>query len=126
MTQATILFAHGARSADWAKPFQVLRDKVAEALPREQVALAYLELMEPDLPTVVDRLASAATTSIRIVPVFLGSGAHVRRDLPELVANARKRWPEVVIALEPPLGERHDVLEALARAAACPAALNPG
>jgi sirohydrochlorin cobaltochelatase len=125
MNHATILFAHGARSADWAKPFQELRDRVAKALPNQRVELAYLELMEPSLTTVIDRLAGGGTSALRVVPVFLGSGAHVRRDLPELVANARERWPSVVIALEPPLGERAEVLEALAQAAASPAVTPP-
>lgn len=120
MRQATVLFAHGARDPRWAEPFVALRDRVAQALQPQLVELAYLELMEPRLPAVLDRLAAQQTEHIRVVPVFLGTGSHVRRDLPELVEAARRRWPGVTIILEPPLGERPEVLDALVSAAVTP------
>jgi sirohydrochlorin cobaltochelatase len=119
MRQATVLFAHGARDPRWAEPFLALRNRVAHALQPQLVELAYLELMEPRLPAVLDRLAQQAD-HIRVVPVFLGTGSHVRRDLPELVEAARQRWPSVTIILEPPLGERPEVVDALVTAATNP------
>lgn len=116
MQRAIVLFAHGARAPEWAAPFLALRERVAKAQPDQAVELAYLELMEPRLPDVIDQLANAGAQQIRVVPVFLGAGSHVRRDLPELVAAAQQRWPDLRIDLEPPLGERTEVLDALATA----------
>src|SRR5260221_5432718 len=97
-----ILFAHGARDPRWAEPFERLKRKVQTARPGVPVSLAYLEIMQPDLAGAVDALADAGCRSLRIVPVFLGQGGHVREDLPAVVAAVRARRPELHI----------DVLEA--------------
>ena len=56
-----ILFAHGARDPRWAEPFERLKRKVEAARPGMPVALAYLEIMEPDLMGATDALISAGT-----------------------------------------------------------------
>ena len=71
--------------------------------PLTAVELAYLELMEPDLPTVLDRLAGQGQQRIRVVPLFLAAGTHTRRDLPALVEAARERWPALTITVDPAL-----------------------
>ena len=50
MTRALVLFAHGARAASWAVPFERLADQARSVLPGVPVSLAFLELMEPRLP----------------------------------------------------------------------------
>ena len=42
--------------------------------------------------------------------------AHLKRDLPALVAEAGARHPELAISLEPALGEQPEVIAALAAA----------
>ena len=78
--------------------------------------LAYLELMRPALPDALDELAREGVTAVRIVPVFLGAGAHVREDLPRLVQEARERHPLLRVTIDPPIGEQLAVLEAIAEA----------
>src|SRR5450432_1045090 len=104
MSHGLILFAHGARDPRWAEPFERLRAKIQAARPDLPVALAYLEWMTPDLGTAVDRLVAMGHTHLRVVPVFLGQGGHVRRDLPELVDQAAARHATVVIELVEPVG----------------------
>ena len=109
-----ILFAHGARDPRWAEPFERLRGLLLRDLSGVRVELAYLELMSPDLPTVVRSEAAAGCTVLTIVPVFLGQGGHVRRDLPELVEKLRVSYPAVEIRCALPAGEDGGVLAALA------------
>lgn len=115
MKQALILFAHGSRDAQWARPFEALRAALA---PRCDVELAYLELMSPTLEEALARLAARGARRVRVVPVFLGQGAHLRRDLPALAAAAGARHPGLEIALEPAIGEQPEVIAALAAAIA--------
>ena len=117
---AIILFAHGSRDRDWARPFEQLAATLARTT-RQPVALAYLELMRPPLDEAVSAMVAAGATSIRIVPVFLGQGAHVREDLPRLVERARNSHPRVAITLEPPIGEQPAVIDAIAAAIIRPA-----
>jgi sirohydrochlorin cobaltochelatase len=106
-----VLFAHGSREPEWARPFE----RIAARLRTEfLVELAYLERMKPTLEEAVASLASKGAKRVRIVPVFLGEGGHVREDLPRLAAAARARHADVEIVLEPTIGERNEVTDAIA------------
>ena len=80
--------------------------------------LAFLELMQPSLPDCAAALFAEGIRSLRVVPVFLGSGGHLKDDLPKLVAAIRGRFPDLQIAVEPPIGEQPEVIAAIARAVA--------
>jgi sirohydrochlorin cobaltochelatase len=112
-----ILFAHGARDPRWAEPFQAVAQRAAALSPGLQVQLAFLEFMEPGLSAAGDMLAARGCGRIDIVPLFLGAGGHVRRDLPALVEALRARHPQLQWRLHPAAGEAPGVIDALARAA---------
>jgi sirohydrochlorin cobaltochelatase len=109
-----ILFAHGARDPRWAEPFERLRGKVAETCPGVPVALAYLDLMTPDLPGAADALVAAGCRALRVVPIFLGRGGHVRKDLADLLMRVAERHPAVPVEVLPAVGESDPVLQAMA------------
>ncbi|HEV7815073.1 MAG TPA: CbiX/SirB N-terminal domain-containing protein [Janthinobacterium sp.] len=113
-TSAMILFAHGARSAGWAAPFERLRDLARARLPGVTVELAFLELMAPRLPDLVAQLARAGVAQVTVVPVFLGQGGHVLRDLPLLTAQLRAEHPALDIKVVEAAGENPQVLNAIA------------
>ncbi|MDQ2822130.1 MAG: CbiX/SirB N-terminal domain-containing protein [Pseudomonadota bacterium] len=103
--RALILFAHGARATGWAAPFERLRDQTRARLPDVPVSLAFLELMEPRLPEEVATLAAAGVQEITIVPVFLGVGGHLLRDLPELIAQLQIDHPGMQVTVAGAVGE---------------------
>ncbi|MGF6740242.1 sirohydrochlorin chelatase [Paraburkholderia atlantica] len=114
-----ILFGHGARDARWREPFERLADKLraarAATSEAQAVTLAFLELMEPDLPTAVAQLVTQGCDAITVVPVFFGQGGHVRQDLPALVDQCRAAHPGVEIRCAVAVGEDDSVLDALAQ-----------
>jgi sirohydrochlorin cobaltochelatase len=114
MTRGLILFAHGSREPGWAEPFEQLAARVRVAAPRAQVGLAFLELMQPDLAGAAAQLVSAGVDTIRIVPIFLGQGGHLRRDLPLLVNDLQAQFPEAKFAYAPAAGDDAGVLDAIA------------
>lgn len=112
---ALILFAHGARDPRWAAPFQRLQALVKEQLPQQEVELAFLELMEPRLPETVGKLVASGCAQVTIVPVFLGQGGHVLRDLPVIIQDLQQAHPQVNFTLVEAVGENPAVLQAIAR-----------
>ncbi|WP_288410917.1 CbiX/SirB N-terminal domain-containing protein [uncultured Herbaspirillum sp.] len=114
VTQSLILFAHGARDPAWAAPFERLRALTQAAMPGASVQLAFLELMQPDLPTVAAQQVAGGSRCMTVIPVFLGQGGHVRRDLPELLEQLRQAHPGVEIRTVPAVGENEAVLQAIA------------
>lgn len=117
MSEGILLFAHGSRDREWARPFEALAATLATKV-QSPVALAYLELMQPPLDVAIAELVKHGAISIRVVPVFLGAGGHVKEDLPRLVARARSDHPELTIHLDAPIGEQSPVIEAIAAAIA--------
>ena len=113
--KALILFAHGARSPLWAEPFQRLQQITQQQLPDVAVHLAFLELMPPALPELVAQLITQGCSTITVVPVFLGQGGHIQRDLPRLIQALSLQYPAVRFHMAAPVGENPDVLQAIAR-----------
>ena len=109
-----ILFGHGARDARWAEPFHRLRDAVQARRPDAAVRLAFLEIMEPNLDAAADALVADGCTTMTIVPIFFGQGAHLRRDLPQKVDALRRRLPAIDVTVAEAAGEDDAVLAAVA------------
>jgi sirohydrochlorin cobaltochelatase len=111
-----VLFAHGARDARWAEPFERLAARLRELRGADAgpVSLAFLELMTPDLPSAVADQATAGASVVTVVPVFFGQGGHIRRDLPVILDQCRAANPDVEIRCSVAVGEDADVIEAIA------------
>ena len=113
MKEGIVLLGHGSRDPEWSQPFEKIAVSVGKRLPAVAVALAYLE-HGPSLEEAVTALAAKGALSIRVVPLFLGTGGHVKEDLPKLVAQAKR--PEIQLALDKPIGEQAEVIDAIAAA----------
>jgi sirohydrochlorin cobaltochelatase len=108
-----VLVAHGSRDPEWSRPFERIAASLAQKLPAVSVGLAYLE-HGPSLDEAVAALVAKGVGSIRVVPLFLGQGGHVKEDLPRLVSASAR--PGVDLILERPIGEQPQVVEAIAAA----------
>jgi sirohydrochlorin cobaltochelatase len=112
-----ILFAHGARDPQWAQPFESVAARVRAQRPRQPVRLAYLELMAPDLSQAAAELCAAGCRTVGVLPLFLGQGGHLKRDLPLLVQRLREAHPAVDFVLHPAAGEHAALVGAMAAVA---------
>lgn len=70
-------------------------------------------MMEPRLESVIDQLAGDGVSSIHVLPLFLAAGAHTRRDLPELIDQAKMRWPQVQFSVSPALTDAQPMRDAI-------------
>ncbi len=113
-----ILFAHGARDMRWRTPFDRLAQMVEAQRPDLPMRLAFLEFMQPGLIDAGDQLVALGCRHVTVVPMFLGAGGHVRRDLPSLLDSLKQRHPGVQWSLRPAIGEADSVIDAMAAEAA--------
>ncbi len=111
--KAIILFAHGARAEAWARPFRRLQAMLQAQKPELSVELAFLEFMSPSLPELAETLVSSGITEMHLVPIFLGQGGHVMRDLPLMIEEIRGKFPDVKMCQAEAAGEDELVLQAI-------------
>ncbi|MCK9989285.1 MAG: CbiX/SirB N-terminal domain-containing protein [Rugosibacter sp.] len=109
-----LLFGHGARNSDWARPFGQIRQLIMAADETALVEMGFLELMRPTFIEGIDTLVGQGATEIVVVPIFIAGGGHVNKDLPPLAADAMARHAGLAIRLAQPVGEAPSVLAAMA------------
>jgi sirohydrochlorin cobaltochelatase len=114
MKTGLLLFAHGARDPHWAKPFEQAAAAVRAARPSMPVRLAFLEFMAPDIRAAAAELAGEHCAQVDVLPLFLGAGGHVRKDLPPLLDELRAAHTGVTFNLHPAVGEAPSLIAAMA------------
>jgi sirohydrochlorin cobaltochelatase len=115
LKEGIVLVAHGSRDPEWSRPFERIAASLARKLPAVSVALAYLE-HGASLDETATALFAKGVSSIRVVPLFLGQGGHVKEDLPRLVAQSMR--PGLILTVDQAIGEQSRVIEAIASAIA--------
>lgn len=105
-SSALILLGHGSRDPHWRQPMEQMQNTIAQQRPHVPVRCAYLELCEPSMAEAAQALLAQHPSLQKIViyPVFIGMGAHVRQDLPELHQQLALLYPLVEWTLAPALG----------------------
>lgn len=117
-SRALVLFGHGAREPEWARPIGRIREILLAADPERQVECAFLEYLSPSLGDCVTGLCGLGATDFVILPVFIAQGGHLKRQLPEMVAALRVQHPACRFELAAAVGEAESVCVAIARHAA--------
>ena len=112
MSTGLVLFCHGGRDQRWRDPFDRLRAMVEQHYTGP-VELAFLESMSPDLEAACAALVERDAECIVVVPLFLGIGGHLRRDLPPLIERAQASTG-VTVTEATAVGEDDGVLTAIA------------
>lgn len=130
LKRAIVLLAHGARDPEWARPLTAMAERLRALTPGTEVVLSFLEFMHPTLEEAIVRVAKAGAQEIRVVPVFLAQGGHVKKDLPIQVQTAREKLADlhsnIEIILLPAIGEQPAVIEAIATSIASLTKANTG
>lgn len=108
-----ILFAHGARDPEWARPLERLKRMLGDRMPAALIEMAFLEHMSPTLEGAAGDLIARGATELSIVPVFIANGGHLREDLPKRVAAIGEAHPGIPVRIAPPIGEVDTILAAI-------------
>lgn len=104
MTTALIVLAHGSTDSRWQAPFETLEQRL-KARMSTPVRLAYMELCDPLIETVVEELHADGFESIDILPLFFAAGRHLREDVPGQLDALRQQYPGLSLTLLDPVGQ---------------------
>ena len=109
-----LLFAHGARDPEWARPFERILALLERRAPTTPIELAFLESMHPTLDEAMHALGNRGAERVTIVPLFMAQGNHLRKDLPEIVRRACESNPGLSVRTARAIGDVDVLLEAIA------------
>lgn len=111
--QKMILIGHGSRSAEWRKPLDARVNDLQSIVGEEKVGVAFMELNHPTLAEAIDDGLKEDVTSFWVLPMFLSSGGHVKRDIETEIERLRAVHPRVTIHLMASFGEQPLITNAL-------------
>lgn len=108
---AILIMAHGSRIAEANDAAREVARMVREMTGIDIVEVAYRELHDPAIQKGIDTCVARGANKILLIPYFLFMGAHVLHDLPEEIAEAKKRHPELEMEMGPHLGVHRKLAE---------------
>ncbi|HYP06988.1 MAG TPA: CbiX/SirB N-terminal domain-containing protein [Bryobacteraceae bacterium] len=107
-----VLFAHGSTVASANDAVHAVTAELGRRTGRA-VETAFLDCAPPTVADAVAALVDRGVTEILIVPYFLTTGIHLKRDLPRLVEQIRPVYPDISIAVTEPLDGHPGLMEIL-------------
>ncbi len=110
---ALVCLAHGSRDPRSSATVTALVAEVKAQRPDLRIEKAFLDLSKPNFQTVVDRLVRAGYDEIVVVPLLLNEAFHARVDVPDAIAQATERHPQLKVGATDVLGLETRFLEVL-------------
>ncbi len=111
MKTAILMMAHGSRIAEANDAAYQVAQMVREQTGFEIIEVSFRELHEPNIQSGIDACVAKGAERILLMPYFLFMGAHVQHDLPEEIAEAQKRHPELIMEMGGHLGAHRKLAE---------------
>jgi sirohydrochlorin ferrochelatase len=99
MNEALLVVGHGSRDPEGVDEFLDLGRLIVERRGARRTAFAFLEFAQPTVDEAIDRLVQTGADRIVCLPGMLFAAGHVKVDLPRILQEARRRWPEVEFCL---------------------------
>jgi len=104
LSKALIIISHGSRSQDAVAAFTEIVDLVREKGEFDQVAGAHMEHSKPSIPQAIEQVAQTGAQEIVFVPYFLYEGIHIKEDIPHLLDEISRDYPDIRFKLAKPIG----------------------
>ena len=109
--EAIIILAHGSRDNQAKEEFLRSVNLVQKRLPSCRIEPACFQFSENDLPRALKRVAAAGFKRVKIIPVFLFEGVHVKQDIPQVISKEKSNFPELEISMSGTLWPDERILD---------------
>jgi sirohydrochlorin ferrochelatase len=100
-----LIVDHGSRLSDANDMLREMADLIQSMAGSEVVVrYAHMELAPPDIDQGFADCVRAGATDVTVFPYMLSPGRHSTADIPRLVAQAARAFPEVAFTVTPAFG----------------------
>lgn len=102
--RAYLFIAHGSRESSAHEGFEILLKSLRQSIQPYPVLGAYLTLNEPSISSAVEAGLEQGLQDYVVVPLFFFEGAHVKKDIPQILADLKLKHPDLQFQMMPPVG----------------------
>ncbi|MCB9799753.1 MAG: CbiX/SirB N-terminal domain-containing protein [Candidatus Omnitrophica bacterium] len=105
--KAALLISHGSRSDQTAREVRALAECLEQKSQAQGIALvshAFLDVCPPDISSAVADCVQAGADEVIVLLHFLNSGNHVLKDIPKIIEQSKRLYPDVIFKMTPPVG----------------------
>ncbi len=104
MKRAVLLVGHGSKLEGSSLAINQVIKSLQKKDPSTHFQSAYLELQTPSIPDGISECIKRGAEEVIVVPYFVQTGKHVIQDIPKIVSEAQKRYPDKNVILANYLG----------------------
>lgn len=111
--QALLIVDHGSMRKEANLLLEDVADLLRNQKPGQIVHIAHMELAEPSIGQGIEACIRDGATEILIHPYMLSPGRHVTQDIPALVEESSRKFPQIKFTVTPPLGLHEKIGEVI-------------
>jgi sirohydrochlorin ferrochelatase len=107
-----LIVDHGSQKREANEMLGSVADLIQRmAGPEVVVRYAHMELAQPDIRAGFSSCVQAGATDVTVFPYMLSPGRHSTADIPRMVANVAKTFPNVSFTVTPAFGLHEKLAE---------------
>ena len=109
--KAILVVSHGSRSPKTKKEVVALIDNIKTKTQVDIIEYAFLEIEEPSIPEGIQSCIEKGAGEVLLLMNFLNSGRHMDEDIPAIVEEEQKKYPDVKIHMSGPVGQHERIAD---------------
>jgi len=107
-----LIVDHGSQKREANEMLRSMADLIQTMAGQDVVVrYAHMELAEPDIAAGFSSCVQAGATDVTVFPYMLSPGRHSTADIPRMVANVAKTFPNVSFRVTPAFGLHEKLAE---------------
>ena len=107
-----LIVDHGSQKREANEMLGSVADLIQRmAGPEVVVRYAHMELAQPDIAAGFSSCVQSGATDVTVFPYMLSPGRHPTADIPRMVANVAKAFPNVSFSVTPAFGLHEKLAE---------------
>jgi len=107
-----LIVDHGSQKREANEMLRSMADLIQTMAGQDVVVrYAHMELAEPDIAAGFSSCVQAGATDVTVFPYMLSPGRHSTADIPRMVANVAKTFPNVAFRVTPAFGLHEKLAE---------------
>ena len=107
-----LIVDHGSQKSEANEMLRSMADLIQTMAGQDVIVrYAHMELADPDIAAGFSDCVQAGATDVTVFPYMLSPGRHSTADIPRMVANAAKVFPNVSYTVTPAFGLHEKLAE---------------